>query len=325
LEGYGTPTAAAAAAEAAAPTPFPPLEDVPNSGPSGRIAPGGLTRLLGVSVAAGVGIGLLWHLIGRFIDLVWIFPFAFGGLLGLCLSTAVRKARSRSPLAAVVCGVLACAAVALSRLTANAYQAPAALLTLSRMSESEIHAAADAGGRIKIDTNMDPVTRLRAYLDLMAKTGITTKSVRSGRTRTTYTGTGYWLFLLGTYGIVGVVGAIMAASASKEPYCEACDCWKLKTRLFRFDPSQIGHVLPLVRAQDWAGLRRLPAEPAGNNEKKFLDVMLHHCDGCQDAVVHVASAGTTSLAGRISVESAAQAKAAMASPFVPSEAPVAAG
>ncbi|RYG64826.1 hypothetical protein EON80_18490 [bacterium] len=230
------------------------------------------------ALPVAVLIGIVYHFVARYLDLLVIFPVLVGVVTGGFLSALALKNKVRSVAAVAFVGVLCGLACYTSREFSDSLYAR----------ESMIGAAVKALGGNKLSQEMaidktfrtmyTPVGFFPLYLQSSARRGVSISSSHGGG-KTPIRGWGFWaLFVFEGLLITGTSAAV-AASQAKQPYCEPCDDWySAEKTVTRVHPDLGDAAVKLVESRDFAGLGALRGE--GATDTMHCDVKVAQCDKC---------------------------------------------
>ncbi|MDQ3815362.1 MAG: zinc ribbon domain-containing protein [Armatimonadota bacterium] len=259
---------------------LPPLQEAPPYHPSGRCP--GLSLVLGATVLGSLLLGVVYHFITRFIDLIILFPIGAGIAICVVLSAVIHAGKCRNPTLALVCALLAAV------LTYGTRQYLDAVRIRSQVLQVFSQASTPQGMpqlREMIEKELTPwviMTKVRP------KEGISLgRRSRSG-SGIPIQGMWYWLLVLVEMGLIAGTAAATARASAAAPFCENCTQWKSDTTLFRVHPSQCAALLEKVRAQDWEGAGDLPV--GGQiDDNNHCDVIIQRCGQCLDTTLTINS------------------------------------
>lgn len=293
-----------------APAPPPPDVRLPQSftvreyTPDGGISFGGALQLVGFLGLAGIILGAIASFVSRFFYMVILFPIAIGLCVGWVGKRCITAFRIRRPRTCGVAGFIAGCLAMLSMhhfdyqhwqstLEADVAAAGAELTSLQAVARDADRIKSDPsaipeGDRadvLEFIAELDDNPELRrallvdsvwSYIDFAAHQGVELKRGGGG-------GNGVNLGYVGSYiywGIealivAGVAFGVMAGQAG-QPFCSACDAWKVGQTLGPL--SQPTHVRA---ALDDGVLNLFTLDPADTGDK--VQVTLFRCPHCDDA------------------------------------------
>jgi len=256
--------------------------------PRPAITATGLLSLFLVAPAAIV-IGVIYHFIGQYLDLLIIFPLLAGACVGAVLASLAKKHKIRSKSALIAFGILGGLLCFCARWAGD--------ITQTREEVIAMRAQKLSGGNPALETKLRPMLRrvysplrfAKLYMRLAAKEGTTIHDVgssASSSSNSAITGTGFWLMTaldaLLMCGAAAGIGLIQANS----PFCVPCDSWYgIERTVSRLHPNQSDEAAKLASSGQWAGLGGLRS--AGATAKSHCDILLSRCPGCANGYLSV--------------------------------------
>lgn len=285
-------------AEPMVPTPLPmvanayPIEDGAPYKTSGKVSAATAGKMLVATLLASVIVGVLWHFVGRFIDLVIIFPMLAGGVAGGIVTVIAKSGMSRSTKLALLCGLLVGPLTYGTKLVCNAYSVRPELV--QGLSQSVTPSGATPAQKAQIEQKVEglltPMRTLRLYMVLMEETGVTLKSSHSSSgSGTRVSGNGYWVLLGVETLAVSLCALALLWSAASEPFCEGCQKWHGTSVVMQANPGQNPLIADAIRARNWGQF--VGIQPGSWNNKAVTTVTLSRCEGCNGATLKTASTG----------------------------------
>lgn len=197
--------------------------------PSNRVPVIGYLALVIAALAGGLAVGALTYFVSRQFYLVILFPLIIGALAGACIYGGVQLGRVRSPLIAMLFGVLAALA------TYGTYHYLTYAIGFYGDLQDEFKAQfdlelSDEDAQELGDTILQEetgATGIFAYMELTARDGITFSDAGRPTTQTdpTIKGVAVWIYwgieLLLIAGVAAGIGRLRA----REPYSESGQKW----------------------------------------------------------------------------------------------------
>ena len=258
-----------------------PLSTPSSRPPRPRVTPTSFAALL-PALGAAILVGIVYHFVARFLDLVILFPLAAGAIVGAVIASLATKNKVRSKPALALIGILC------GLLTYGAREFADSLYHRSQLIPAYAQQVAGNNGALqgqienRLRSRLTPLRYFPMYLRMAAKEGISISSTHdySNTSRDTpITGTGFWaFFILDGLLITGAATAI-AWNQAAQPFCEGCDTWYgPQFTVSRLHPNQGEAATQLVQNRDFTGLGNLRGEGAG--EKMHCDILLSKCAAC---------------------------------------------
>ncbi len=268
------------------PSPFPPLEPIPEERPAEKVTPvSAAVAVIAVPVAALI-VGGVWHFIGYNLFDMLIISAVFAGVGAGCLAgLALVKSGARNQNFDAWCGIIAAVLTVLSRYTWDAHATRPAMVAggvayLSaqepRVSEEEV--------RARVEYSLNPWVTLKWYMLGQADEGVTIGRAQAGVTSDKplrLKGFFFWALIALETGAMALAGGVAAVGMTTNRYCAECGKPLKENLLFRRHSDQTDDVLALAGRQDWHGLMSLP-KAERSDPKNMADVILHRCEagGC---------------------------------------------
>jgi hypothetical protein len=233
-----------------------------------------LPALLGAVI-----VGIIYHFVARFFDLLILFPLVAGGLTGAVLAALARKNKVRSVGAMVFMGIL-CGLVC--------YGTREFSDSLKVREQVIAEGSAEIAGknpklRPVVESSMrqelTPVAFFPMYLEAAAQEGFSISRHPGSSSGAPVSGWGFWaIFIFDALLICGAATAVAAGQASSA-FCEACDDWYTDDMVISsLHPNQGEEALRLLQSGDYAGMGNLRGE--GADDKMHTDLLLSKCKGC---------------------------------------------
>jgi hypothetical protein len=254
--------------------------------PSGKSDSGALPIVLGATLAAAIGGGLVEGFLAQWFNLLVIFPMVLGLLVGGVGMTLVQSRNVRNPLVVAVIGFtmgLAAQAVVHGMAYQRARSTIAAALELDPNVADFVR---QNGIDRAVDTALsgeDGAAPLVGYLRLAAKSGVTiTRAGSSGSSSPTLTGVGtYTLWALEFLAVAGIA-AWMMGSHAREPFCERCNAWYLTEEVVASGAGDRGAVKALVQRLKDGRLVEAVREQGPSDGKSATILVFRGCATCKD-------------------------------------------
>lgn len=248
---------------------------VPSKVKSGALAP------LLSALALAIGVGIIYHFVARYYDLIIAFPAIAGGLIGSYIAFVARKNKVRSKAVlwslGLACGLLCFGTRQFSDSLYNREQ----MLPLIAQRVAKKYSQPEPVVEARLRSFYHPLRYFPLYLKGAAKQGIALSSAHSFSSSSTMPmrGEGYWLlFSLEVLVICGAATGRAWAQATK-PFCEPCDDWYgPDLTVIRLHYNQFKEALRLVKSGDYGALAYLRNKGARDNN--HCDLLLSKCAGC---------------------------------------------
>jgi len=234
--------------------------------PSGKSESGALLRLLMVTVAVALVVGIGEGVVGHLgLNLLLVFPALIGFAVGSVANAQIRKGKIRAPGSAAL---FACLAALLGQGATHG----AGYFMWRQTAVDEIAAerqrfladdALSPEERAEI-TAIDPEQQLDSfieeetgergflgYLHFSAGAGVTIGRIGSGsddESAPTLTGAGTWVLWGVEFLIAGLVGFVMAYSRARKPFCEICKDWYSRVDALAVGSGNKKHLKEISRA-----------------------------------------------------------------------------
>ncbi|PQV62880.1 hypothetical protein B1R32_11920 [Abditibacterium utsteinense] len=246
---------------------------------------------------AAVFVGVIYHFVGRFLDLLILFPLAAGAIVGAVLASLAKKNKVRSKFALALMGIFCGLLTYGTREFCDSLYHRSQMIPAYAAQIAGNNAAQQAKVEDKLRARFTPIRYFPMYLEMAAEEGISISSSHdySGRSANApITGLGFWgFFILDGLLITGAATAI-AWSQAAAPFCEPCDAWYgSEMTVSRLHPDQGDEARRLIESRDFAALGNLRGE--GTQEKMHCDLLLSKCNGCGVAKLKVRSTRNKSV------------------------------
>ena len=183
--------------------------------------------VLAAAVLAGVILGGLEGLIGKWFSLFLLFPALVGGAAGWAASGMVQRYKVRAPALVLLLGFLGGAA---GYATDHAVRYVRFRSEIAQAMKRDGPAASDSEIAAKIDEELISevgAPGVRGFLALSARAGVRIKHAGSSDDTAgpTFTGTAAWIVWAIELLIAAGIAAGLAWSRARDPFCEACETW----------------------------------------------------------------------------------------------------
>ncbi|MES2464925.1 MAG: hypothetical protein V4671_30535 [Armatimonadota bacterium] len=248
----------------------------------------GLKLLVVVSLFAAVALGTIWHLGGRFFDLIFLTPLFAGFFLAFAMEKAISKTCWRRSVTILWLSAIAAVLLLATRYVEDSIAArPMVIRSLSE-SFSESEHLPPAVVHSQLEQQMTPLESSLIYIVAIANRGtyvsrdLGVTYLMSGGTRISgipFRGYGFWLLLLFQAAVIVGVCMIATDPTIHSGYCNTCGKWAKRHWLFRKQGHQADELADYVRGQRWAEAddMRLGGKISG---KDFSTAHLLHCANC---------------------------------------------
>lgn len=267
----------------------------PSSGGPARpaVTPASFLQLLPVLPVA-ILIGIVYHFIAQYLDLLILFPLVVGACVGGVLASLAKKHKVRSKFVlcafAIAGGLLSFGA----RWAGDAFQAREEFISSSASQLSNGNAALEAKAQTFLRNTYPPAKFLPLYLQAVAKQGMTISSHGSSSSNAPITGTAFWVFVLADALIMCGTATAIAWGQATSPFCLGCDSWYgTEMTVSRLHLNQAGEAANMAKSGNWTGLGELRSE--GATEKSYCDVLLSKCPSCSTGKLTVKSRSNNSV------------------------------
>lgn len=256
--------------------------------PRPAITAAGLLSLFLV-VPAALAIGVVYHFIGWYLDLLIVFPLLAGACVGGVLAALAKKHKIRAKSALIAFGILGGLLCFCARWASDITQTREQFIAMRVQKRSGGNPALAQQWEPRLRRIYSPLRFAKAYLRLAAKEGTTISDVGSSSSsvhNSAITGTGFWL--LTAFDALLMCGAAVGIGLKQagSPFCDSCDSWYGTERtVSRLNPNQSDEAAKLAGAGQWAGLGGLRS--AGATAKSHCDILLSKCPGCANGFLSV--------------------------------------
>lgn len=235
-------------------------------------------------VPAAIAVGVVYHFIGLFLDLLILSPLIAGGCVGGVIASLAKKHKVRARSAVVAFGILGGLLCFGTRWASDIAQA--------REQFIEMRAAKLSGGNPAIEAKLNPMLRRvytparfgQLYLRVAEKEGVTIShagSSSSSASNSAITGTGFWVLTLADAALICAAAIAIPWKQAASPFCAGCDSWHgVELTVSRLHPNQSSEAARMASAGEWAGLGNLRGE--GATTKSHCDILLSKCPGCSN-------------------------------------------
>lgn len=261
-----------------------------------KVTPASFAALLPALLGA-VLVGVFYHFVARFLDLLILFPLAAGGIVGAVIASLAKKHKVRSKGALAIVGIL-CGLLAYgTKVVCDSLYARSQFIPAYAAQIAGNNPALQAQLEDKMRAQVTPLRFFPLYLEMAAEEGISissTHNMSSSASNAPITGLGFWgFFLLDGLLITGAATAI-AWSQAASPYCEPCDDWYgTEMTVSRLHPDQGEDAKRLIESRDFEALGNLRGEGAG--DKMHCDILMSKCNGCNTGKLKVRSTRNKSV------------------------------
>ena len=267
----------------------------------------GLFVICFAGLVSALVVGLLYHFVSQWFNLIIVFPLIAGALVGFGIALAVTKANIRNPklvgTVAVVAGLLMLGTMHLARAwslrgpmiddftTQLAAEAPQTKIVGGKevaLSPAEL-GAQQAQIRSRLEKQATPLAMLLIYEESAAEVGTTIGRPGSGG-GIPIKGVFYWLLRGTELLLVVLASAAIASGAAGEPFCEGCKKWQEDKTVMKIHPAQNALLAQSIAARDWNGLMDTP-QGAATDEKNITTVKVTRCPSCNTGTLSATSLG----------------------------------
>ncbi len=255
--------------------------------PRPAVTPGSFASLLLVLPAA-ILVGIVYHFIGRFLDLLILFPIVAGACVGGVLALLAKKHKVRSKPAIAILAIVGGLLCFSSRWIGDALQEREEFINSTSSKISAGNAALEARAQTVLRSTYTPLKFFPLYMQAAAKQGVSISSTHSSSStkNSPITGTAFWILTFADALFMCGAAVAVAWKQASEPFCVGCDSWHdVELTVSRLHSNQAGEVARLAASGEWAGLGTLRGEDA--TEKAHCDVLLSKCPGCSTGQVSV--------------------------------------
>ncbi len=250
-----------------------------------------LARVLGLwpVLPAAILIGVVYHFIGRALDLFIIFPLVAGMCVGGVLASSAKKHKVRSKpllLTLAVAGGFACFG---ARWASDALHMREVFIAARTAKWSAGNPATAPRIEAALRRLYSPARFLPLYVRFLGRHGTTLKSsssYSSSSHRSAITGGAFWMFTLFKALLICGGAWSVAAKQAGTPFCAACDQWHgVELTALRALPGQATQAARIAAGGDFTALSDLPTQ--GATEKSYCDVVYTKCPGCATGELNV--------------------------------------
>lgn len=239
-------------------------------------------------VPAAIVVGLIYHFIGRFFDLLILFPLLAGGCVGGVLASLAKKGKVRSKAAIALVGIVGGLLCFGARWAGDITQAHEEFINSTSTQLSGGNPAKEASIQTALRTTYPPAKFVPLYLKIAAKEGVSISSTHSSSSTSNspITGTAFWVLTLADALLMCGAAVALGWSQAGAPFCVACDSWfGPQLTVSHLHPNQASEATRLAGSGEWAGLGGLRGE--GATQKSHCDVLLSKCPGCSTGQLSV--------------------------------------
>jgi len=240
-------------------------------------------------VPAALAIGVVYHFIGRYLDLLLIFPLLAGACVGGVLAALAKKHKIRSKSALVAFGVLGGLLCFCARWAGDIAQTREEVIAMRAQKLSGGNPAMAAKLEAPLRRVYSPVRFTQLYIRLAEKEGTTISDVGASSSsihNSAITGTGFWLLTALDALLMCGAAAGLGLKQAGSPFCVPCDSWYgIERTVSRLHPNQSDEAAKLASSGQWAGLGGLRS--GGATTKSHCDILLSKCPGCANGHLSV--------------------------------------
>jgi hypothetical protein len=239
----------------------------------------GLLLTTGAGVGVAVALGVLAAIVGQYFYAILIFPLAIGAAVGGVQAWAIKHTKIRTPIACGVAGLVAGIVAVTTMHYVDFLTFRQAMGDNSADEEALRQAIAQAEddqerallneflAQWEADSEIaqaEQVDSFVSYLDWSARQGVEITSTRGNSKPMNLGYTGSYIYWGIEALIVALVSATMARSRASEPFCVACDTWKVQRELGSVHASvkAVGIVIESGRLSDLADVAESRREEA---------------------------------------------------------------
>lgn len=231
-----------------------------------RVTVRGLIFLFGAALLAGILIGGLASLIGRFIYLIILFPIAMGLASGFVVKSVVVSEKIRSPLVVILAGIFAALVVYGSMHFFDYFQFRSAV---AKEVQAQVVAeygeeAPDENVQEFIDYILVEETGSSGFIGfilLEAEEGVSISPVgpgSMGNDSGINLGAFTWLYWLVEIGIIGWASINPGYQKTRDLFCEHCNAWVGDSdHIGGFQPESFQQAADLINRRDFVGLAKM--------------------------------------------------------------------
>lgn len=254
--------------------------------PSGRMGAECFPKMALISLAAAVGVGLVYHYISKFLNIFLLMPIGGGFIVGVIIGGVVTKRQCRSPVLAATLGLLAGLIAYGGDYVLNAVEDRSAIIQAVSNELVQDDNVAPAAARQFAEKNLTPWLIFRMDFQARAASGITVSNYGAGGAPVT--GWGYYgIVALETMLFTGFATALPMGLARKR-YCETCNLWHRSDVVYLASPTVMSPIVSAVQAHDWEAAATIQAK-APMRTKANVSVSVERCPNCNDASISATS------------------------------------
>jgi hypothetical protein len=258
----------------------------------GGFSANGLLLTTAAGVAVAISMGVVAAIVGQFFYAIFIFPLVIGAAVGAAQVWAIQHTKVRTPLACGAAGLIA-GVVAVVTIHAVDYVSFLRGMDEARQVEQSLHqaiaSAEDAHERdylkeILAEYEADPqviearrVQSFAGYLDWSAQQGVEITSAHGASKPLNLGREGSYAYWGMEAILVAIISAGMARRRAGEPFCLACDQWKIGRELgvFAAKAKAVGQVV------ESGNLDELLNVPSAAGAETAISV--YECRQCADS------------------------------------------
>jgi hypothetical protein len=230
--------------------------------------------VLGVSLLAGLAVGIVEGVIDEWFSLFIVFPAIIGAAAGAAAMAMIGRRRLRAPLLALVLGAVGGVAGYGAEHGVHYLRFRSLINTEVKkerptMTDDEIAAAREAW--LVSETGHGG---FRGFLEVAARQGVGLKHAGSSDKGVTLTGTAAWLVWAFELLIAAGVAGFMARRRAREPFCETCNAWYAAERTVASggdgSKTKRKQLLSAIESGDVDGAAAVLASPASPKARFVL-------------------------------------------------------
>ena len=273
-----TPVPSAPAAKpAASVAPLGDVRDIPAS------AVEGAPLVLAAGLAAALAFGTLYHFVGRFLDLLIVFPILLGVAVGWALKLAALKGRSRQAGVLLAAAVLSGVAAFGTRQVLDTFHVRGDLKTILVAASKDATNDAD---RDRLQLASESIGFFDA-LRVRADAGVGIGRARGGAKKTlNLSGAMFWVLMVVEAGIVAFFAAAAVFPISRIAYCGRCKQFVPSAPIYRVNGRESDRLAEAVRHQRWKEAQEM-SDRATPSETDRTEATLLRCGMCRDSSIRV--------------------------------------
>lgn len=254
---------------------------------------GALVLLLG-SLVLGVLLGALYSLIGRWMDLVVLFPLGFGLLLGALLAVPIYTAKIRVRFLVVVCAILAGALLMGTRVFCDSLQAREAMISqvaydggLKQFKAIEkVPTAVETEKTLRRE--YPPLKFFKLYLKEAGQTGAAIGDVGKDPKAADLNLSGGWFWGFETMNFLLIAAMAIAASLhyASAPFCESCRKWLGNAQeITKVHPDQSAELIEKLQRRNWEDAANIVGKNVSDQKQTIVSAA--SCPSCGQAQLKV--------------------------------------